>query len=285
MNRQSPVRVILNLVLIGIVIISVVATGLISIKGYRSNRIPEIYSDKQITKVVKEEYSDFEFSKSDEWNIETQLANDNKSFTADVEIIKGKELCNAHYGVQLTFNLVKGSWERENLPSEMALTNNEWLFKDTDWTITDEDGITYELSFMADLEAKLSIQDSESDSSSDSSAENTSVNVLEGETSDEEIKIDDKDEAIVDEEDDENEDDSYYDADEDQIDGNINEISIETEQENSMFTCVLSESEDGTYFQGTFEVSMGESIMLTVTGDAVKIQMSGESQELILKKK
>ena len=45
------------------------------------------------------------------------------------------------------------------------------------------------------------------------------------------------------------------------------------------------ESEDGTFAQGTFETALGESIMLTVTEDSVKLQLSNEGGELILEKK
>lgn len=57
MNKQSTFRVILNVVLIVIAILSVVATGFVSIKGYRSNRMPEMYTDMQIAEVAKEEDS------------------------------------------------------------------------------------------------------------------------------------------------------------------------------------------------------------------------------------
>lgn len=57
MNKQSTFRVILNVVLIVIAILSVVATGFVSIKGYRSNRMPEMYADMQIAEVAKEEDS------------------------------------------------------------------------------------------------------------------------------------------------------------------------------------------------------------------------------------
>ena len=53
MNKRSPFRVMLNLVLIVIVVISVVATGFVSIRGYCSNRIPEVYSDEQIAKILE----------------------------------------------------------------------------------------------------------------------------------------------------------------------------------------------------------------------------------------
>lgn len=282
MNKQSPFRVILNLVLIVIVVISVVATGFVSIKGYRSNRIPEIHSDKQITKVVKEEYPDFEFSKEDEWNIETQLADDSKSFVADIDIIRSKELCSTHYGVQLTFDLVKGSWKPENLPGEIVLTKNEWFFENTNWSVTAEDGTIYELAFLPDLEANLSILESETAFSAAPSAENTSVNVLESEDMDEDAMVDDATDEVIDD------DNPYYEADDDEEDldnRNIEETTADADGQNNIVTCVLSEFEDGTYFQGTFDLTKGRSIMLTVTEDSVTIQLSGEGGELILEKR
>lgn len=277
MNKQSPFRIILNLMLIVIVVISVVATGFVSIKGYRTNRIPEIYSDKEITKVVKDAYPDFEFSKSDNWDINTQLAEDNKSFTADVSIDRINGLHNVHYGVQLTFVLENGSWRVEDCPSEIAIINSEWLFEDSEWTVTAENGTIYEVSFGPDLEAKLSIQETEEADSS----EKEPVNVLAEESEDEDA-VEDEDVSKTLEAEEEFEEEN--DADEDS-DASSKETSVDVNEQNKVFTCVLLEAEDGTFVQGTFETALGESIMLTVTEDSVKLQLSNEGGELILEKK
>ena len=277
MNKQSPFRIMLNLMLIVIVVISVVATGFVSIKGYRTNRIPEIYSDKEITKVVKDAYPDFEFNKSDNWDINTQLAEDNKSFTADVSIDRINGLRNVHYGVQLTFILENGSWKVEDRPSEIAIVNNEWLFKYSEWAVTAENGTIYEVSFGPDLEAKLSIQETEEADST----EKTPVNVLAEESEDEEA-VEDEDATKTLEA--EEEFDEENDTDEDS-DASSKETSVDVNEQNKVFTCVLSEAEDGTFVQGTFETALGESIMLTVTEDSVKLQLSNEGGELILEKK
>ncbi len=275
MNKQSPFRIILNLMLIVIVVISVVATGFVSIKGYRTNRIPEIYSDKEITKVVKDAYPDLEFSKSDNWVINTQLAEDSKSFTADVSIERTNGLHNVSYGVQLTFKLENGSWKVEELPSENAIVKNEWLFENSEWIVTAEDGTTYDVSFGSDLEAELSIQKAEDADST----EKTSVNVLAEESEDaDSVDNEDTAETIGAEE------ELDEDADEDS-DASSDEISVDINEQNKVFTCVLSEAEDGTFVQGTFEMALGESIMLTVTEDSVKLQLSNEGGELILEKK
>ena len=160
MNKQSIFRVILNVVLIAIAVLSVGMTGFVSIKGYRSNRIPEIYSDTQITEVLKEEYSEFEFNKDDNWGIKTNLANDNKSFTVDVDIARTKKLCEVHYGLLKTFKLENETWKAEELPSEITFIKNEWNFDNSDWSVTAADGTKYEVSFLTDLEAKLYIQES-----------------------------------------------------------------------------------------------------------------------------
>lgn len=273
MNKQSPFRIILNLMLIVIVVISVVATGFVSIKGYRANRIPEIYSDKEITKAVKDAYPDFESNKSDKWDINTQLAEDNKSFTADVSIDRVNGLHNVQYGVQLTFILKNGSWKVEDRPSEIAIVNSEWLFEDTEWAVTAENGTIYEVSFGTDLEAKLSIQETEEADSS----EKEPVNVLAEESEDEDV-VEDEDVSKTLEAEEEN------DTDEDS-DARSKETSADVNEQNKVFTCVLVESEDRTFAQGTFETALGESIMLTVTEDSVKLQLSNEGGELILEKK
>ena len=278
MNKRSPFRVILNLVLIVIVVISVVATGFVSIKEYRSNRIPEMYSDKQITKVVKEEYSDFEFNKDDNWNIETYFGEDNKSFTADVDIVCTKDLCNVHYGVQLNFKLVNGSWKIEGLPSAITLMKNEWLFENSEWSATAGDGTKYEVSFLTDLEAKLSIQES----SNSTIVEDTSVNVLVGETVNEET-VDEK--GTIDES---NNDESNTDensTDEELDDGNSGDVDSNTKESNEMITCYLTEAEDGTFFEGIFEIAFNEFVLLVITEDSVKLMPSDEVGELILEKK
>lgn len=263
--------------LIVIVVISVVATGFVSIKGYRTNRIPEIYSDKEITKVLKDAYPDFEFNKSDNWDINTQLAEDNKSFTADVSIDRINGLHNVHYGVQLTFILENGSWKVEDRPNEIAIVNNEWLLEDSEWAVTAENGTIYEVSFGPDLEAKLSIQETEEADST----EKTPVNVLAEESEDKDV-VEDEDAAKTLE--DEEEFDEENDTDEDP-DASSKETSIDVNEQNKVFTCVLSETEDGTFVQGTFEMALGESIMLTVTEDSIKLQLSNEGGELILEKK
>lgn len=74
------------------------------------------------------------------------------------------------------------------------------------------------------------------------------------------------------------------DTDEDS-DASSKETSADVNAQNKVFTCVLVESEDRTFAQGTFETALGESIMLTVTEDSVKLQLSNEGGELILEKK
>lgn len=246
MNKQSHVRIIFNLVLIVIVVISVVATGFVSIKEYRSNRIPEIYSDEQIAKVVKEEYFDFEFNKDDNWDVETRLADDNNSFTADVSIIRTKDLCRAHYGVQMTFRLVDGTWKPEDLPGEITLTKSEWLFENSNWSVISEEGTKFEVSFLSGLEARLCIQES----TNSTPTEEVSVNVLAGGVAAEKTSVPD----------------------------------LDAKDLNKTLTCRLSESDDGKFLEGTFKVKYNESFLLVVTEDSVKLILSNESGELTLTK-
>ena len=279
MNKQSPFRIILNLMLFVIVVISVVATGFVSIKSYRANRIPEIYSDKEITEVVKDAYLDFEFNKSDNWDINTQLAEDNKSFTADVSIHRINGLHNVYYGVQLIFILENGFWKVKDRPNEIKIVKNEWLFEDSEWEVTAENGTIYEVFFGPDLEAKLSIQETEEADST----EKIPFNVLAEEDEDEdEEDVEDEDAAktleIEEEFDEENDTDQDSDA-------SSKENSVDVNKQDKIFTCVLSEAEDGTFVQGTFEMALGEPIILTVTEDSVKLQLSNEGGELILEKK
>ena len=157
MKKQSLLRTIFNIVLIVLVIISVVATGFLSIKGYQSNRMPEMCSNKQIIKTVKEENPNFKFSKDDKWKISKKLSDDHESFVADVDITSPKKLCTSHYKVNVKYNLVKGTWEPEKSTNNIEFKNHKWHFEDTDWAVTTPEGTRYELEFSDDLKVELNI--------------------------------------------------------------------------------------------------------------------------------
>lgn len=275
MNKQSPFRVIFNLVLIAIAVISVVAVGVVSIEGYGSNRIPEMYSDKQIANVVKEEYSDFKFDKDDNWGVETLLADDKKSFTADIDIIRTKDLCSAYYDVQLTFKLVDGVWKPVSLPVEITLLKNEWFFENSEWSATEPDGTKYEVSFLDDLEAELCIQES----SAPAIDEEASFNALA-----EEIKEEDTagEEIAEDESSNDGLNTNEYNMYEELDGSNGDDVELDEKESNEILTCRLVESDDAAFFEGTFEAAYDESILLIVTEDTVKLKLSNEGRELTL---
>lgn len=282
MSKGSPFRIILNMVLIVIAAISVVSTGFISIKEYHFNKIPEMYSKKQIVKFVQEKYSAYKFDKdkypaykfdkNDNWNVETHLADDNKTFIADVNIISTKDLCIAEYSVQITFKLIDGVWKAENLPGEITLTKNEWFFENSDWSVTVEDGTQYTVSFLSDLEVELYIQKS-SDSTMD---ENVSLNMLnedmkDDEEEDHEIYFDDSDV-------DENNMGGYW------YGSNKEDVDLNIKDSNEMATCNLLKSDDSTFYTGNFKLSNNDSILLIVTEDSVKLKIRNEEVELSLTK-
>lgn len=157
MKKQSLLRTIFNIVLIVLVVISVVATGFLSIKGYQSNRMPEMCSNKQIIKTVKEENPNFKFSKDDKWKISKKLSDDQESFVAGVDITSPKKLCNSHYKVNVKYNLVKGTWEPEKSTNNIEFKNHKWHFEDTDWAVTTQEGTRYELEFSDDSKVELNI--------------------------------------------------------------------------------------------------------------------------------
>lgn len=286
MNQKRSFRIVLNILLIAIVVISVLGVGFVSIKEYRSNRIPEMYSDKQITKIVKDKYSGFEFSKDDIWDIKSHLSEDKESYKADVDIVRMKALCRTHYGVRLTFKLENGSWEVEELPRELSLVEKEWLFENSEWAAITEDGTKYEILFLPELEARLSVQEDADptmteETSDPTMAEETSGNTLE-ETTDDNIDLDDEEETSN-----VSIDDSYTDADnvdKDVDDSNISDVDQDTKGSIEVF-CHLNESEDGSFFEGSFEVGEDESISLIVTEESVQLMLSNESEGLFLKKK
>ncbi|OUO76742.1 hypothetical protein B5F53_15950 [Blautia sp. An249] len=275
MNKRSPFRVMLNLVLIVIVVISVVATGFVSIRGYCSNRIPEVYSDEQIAKVVKEEYSDFEFEMDDNWDVETLLADDKKSFTADIDIIRAKDLCSTDYGVKLTFKLVDGVWKAVSLPAEITLLNNEWFFENSEWSATEPDGTKYKVSFLDNLEAELCIQESPDPAM----AEETSVNALAEEMAEDETA---GEEMLEDESDNDGLNTDEYNMYEGLDGSNSADIDLNGEESSEILGCRLMESDDPAFFKGIFETAYDGAVILTVTEDAVKLKLSNEGRELTL---
>ena len=231
--KKELLRTILNIVLIILVFISVIATGFLSIKGYQSNRMPEMCSNKQIIKTVKEENPNFKFSKDDKWKISKKLSDDHESFVADVDITSSKKLYNSHNKVKIKYNLVKGTWEPEKATNKIELKNQKWLFEGTEWTVATDEGTKYELEFLADLKVVLNIYTNQGDDA---------------------YEHDDMDE--------------YHDEDEKKI---------------GPYTCTLSKSKDGKYYQGNIKVGRGKSALLTVTEDSVKMQLTNEGKELIFK--
>ncbi len=231
--KKELLRTILNIVLIILVFISVIATGFLSIKGYQSNRMPEMCSNKQIIKTVKEENPNFKFSKDDKWKISKKLSDDHESFVADVDITSSKKLYNSHNKVKIKYNLVKGTWEPEKATNKIELKNHKWLFEGTDWTTTTDEGTKYELEFLADLKVVLNIYTNQGDDA---------------------YEHDDMDE--------------HHDEDEKKI---------------GTYTCTLSKSKNGKYYQGNIKVGRGKSALLTVTEDSVKMQLTNEGKELIFK--
>lgn len=161
--KKELLRTILNIVLIILVFISVIATGFLSIKGYQSNRMPEMCSNKQIIKTVKEENPNFKFSKDDKWKISKTLSDDHESFVADVDITSSKKLYNSHNKVKIKYNLVKGTWKPEKATNKIELKNQKWLFEGTEWTVATDEGTKYELEFLANLKVVLNIYTNQGD--------------------------------------------------------------------------------------------------------------------------
>lgn len=161
--KKESLRTILNIVLIILVFISVIATGFLSIKTYQSNRMPEMCSNNQIIKTIKEGNPNFKFSKADKWMISKKLSDDHESFVADVDITSSKKLYNSHNKVKIKYNLVKGTWEPEKATNKIELKNHKWLFEGTDWTATTDEGTKYELEFLADLKVVLNIYTNQDD--------------------------------------------------------------------------------------------------------------------------
>lgn len=157
MNKQSPLRLFFNLVLTALAVISVISAGLISVKGFRANKIPEIYSNSQIIKLVKQDNSDFSFTNDEDWDISTSVAEDSKSFLANINITQEHTLCKKQYNVQVLYKLEDGKWNSEYKSDGIEFVKNVWTFENTVWSARTEDGVIYSVSFTAGPDAEIRI--------------------------------------------------------------------------------------------------------------------------------
>ena len=246
MDKRSPLRLIYNLLLIIIIIVSTAATGVISLQGYHAKKMTEMNSDEEIRDQVKQKCLWFDFHEDDIWNIKKNPGENNRSFTADISIVQTKELCKKYYRVQILYNLSKGKGYIAGIPKEMALIKTEWSLQNSKW-VASADGTTYIVSFKSDMEAEISIEKIK-DTVSDDTVSND-------DDSDTVPEINETDESIG---------ETVENSDSDSTDAKY----VDPVQK---VLCKLAQSDDKESLEGTFSISKDEDISLIITEDTVKL--------------
>ena len=260
MDKRSPLRLIYNLLLIIIIIVSTAATGVISLQGYHAKRLTEMNSDEIIRDQVKQKYLGFDFHEDDNWNITRNPGENNRSFTADISIVQKKELCKKYYRVQILYNLSEGKGYFANIPEKMPLIKTEWSLRDSKWAAS-ADGTTYTVLFKSDMDAEISIEKMKGTVSYDTvSNDDDSDTVPE---INETVESTGETEKTVENSDSDSTDAKYADP--------VQKV-----------LCKLAESSDKESLEGTCHISKDEDISLIITEDTVKLH--SEEGEVILKR-
>ena len=269
MIKLTPFRILYNVVLTILAIISFVLIMVVSLNMYNRSKRVTMYSTTEIEKQVKDKYSDFNFQDDDSWEI--IITKNNDKHAVNIKIVQKKELCKNHYQVTVNYKLVKGKYKAD-WADKIELIEKEWLFEGTDWEATTKNKTKYTVSFLSDMEAEISIEKNEEPDlkETDEKEDELTVEV----TKEDESK---KDESKEDEskEDESKEDESKEDeSKEDDSEENIQKI-----------TCKLEESIDKESYSGSFIVLDDDEITLKVTEDTVKLYLSNGKEEVILERK
>lgn len=255
MDKRSPLRLIYNLLLITVAIVSVAATGVISFRGYRADRTPKMESDKQIIDDIKQEYLSFNFYEDDIWNIAKKTGENSRNFTADVSITQTKELCKKYYRVQTPYKLVDRNWYFDNVPGKITLEKTEWSFQNSKWSAS-TDGIMYIVSLLPDMKAEISIEETKDAASAKEESSTVTENDKDEESTDEaDVKTENTDSESTD---------------------------VQDTEAAKKASCKLAESNDKESLEGIFHISKDKDISLIITEDTVKL--NSEEGEVILKR-
>ena len=259
MKNQAPLRIIYNIVLIVIAIISIVATGFVSIYEYRCNMIPKVLSDDEVVKIVSDKSEELNADKNEIWKVESVLAEDNKSYTANVTVDKINGFYKDNYSTSMTFKLVDGAWKlEEGSLGEITKNATACRYENSEWTGSSEDETEYTVAFLNGFEAQLSIKNSTNTVPTEMSTGNDPY--ANGATIDE------------------------Y-ATEVYTDSNVDGAISDAQDINTPFTCVLAESYDKTCLEGNFVTDM-EYIKLVVKKDGtVNLVLSNGEVKLNSKEK
>ena len=309
MSKLSIRRVGFNFLLICLSVISIALIVFLSWRGYPARQIPEVYTEKQMAEQIIKDYSAEGFTENDIKNINIEKGEDNRSFSASADIVKETETCRTTYNVYYSYHVSDGRWAQDKGSGELTSQPTEWLLPGTTWTATLEDGSEYCVVFSTITDANVSITEPDSGTEDDTDASNyeeeepesnetfpADENTWEESDMDEEPAADENtgDENVLNEDSSEEEIDGmnlYEDSTNEGITGmedDLNE-SFPDEEESSEFLmknqyCHLSLDENNSSYSGIIQREDGTVIILTVTTDAVKLNLGNDKGEIILEK-
>lgn len=256
MDKRSPLRLIYNLLLIIIIIVSTAATGVISLQGYHAKKLTEMNSDEIIIDQVKQKCLWFDFHEDDIWNITRNPGENNRSFTADISIVQTKELCKKYYRVQILYKLSKGKGYIAGEPEKMPLIKTEWSLQNSKW-VASADGTTYTVLFKSDMEAEISIEKMKGTVSDDTvSNENDIVS-----NDDDSDTVPEINETV----------ESTCETEKTVENTNSDSTDIKYADPVQKVLCELAESDDKESLEGTCHILKDEDISLIITEDTVKL--------------
>ena len=294
MIKLTPFRILYNVVLTILAIISFVLITVVSLNMYDRSKRVTMYTATEIEKQVKDKYSDFNFQDDDSWEI--TITKNNDKHAVNIKIVQKKELCKNHYQVTVNYKLVKGKYEAD-WANKIELIEKDWLFEGTDWEATTKNKTKYTVSFLSDMEAEISIEKNEEPylKETDEKEDESTVEVTKEDESKEDESKEDESKEDESKEDESKEDESKKDEskeDESKEDGSKEDESKKDEskedesKENiSKITCKLEESIDKESYSGSFIVLDDDKITLKVTEDTVKLYLGDGKEEVILERK
>ena len=157
MNKQLRMRPVFNIFIIILGVDGIIAAVFLSWMGYQNNKIPEAYTDQQIVNQVMQDYSKDGFKEDDIQNISVKKSDDNRSFSATVDLVKETEICKREYSVNYSYGMVDGCWVEDEGAEEFICQEPEWLLQGTSWSAETEEGIEYYISFLSSTDAIINV--------------------------------------------------------------------------------------------------------------------------------
>ena len=248
MNKQLRMHPVFNIFIIILGVGGIIAAVFLSWMGYQNNKIPEVYTDQQIVNQVMQDYSKDGFKEGDIQNISVKKSDDNRSFSATVDLVKETEICQRKYSVNYSYGMVDGCWVEDEGAEEFICQEPEWLLQGTSWSAETEEGIEYYISFLSSTDAIINV---------------TEKNIDDEESDDDEENADGLYEENVDE---------LYEEDD--------EAAFLVKDE----SCQLIQVGNDFLYTEDIQCTDGTTFTLEVNEDTVKINVGNGKEEIILER-